>query len=258
MTHAAINGVKGTSLPRIHHVGDTGSALDLAFELSNQGKLEEWDSVLAKSQTDGRGQMRRKWISPPGNLYAALRLPPIAPFDSAPAAIAMGALLASALSGFGCHIKLKWPNDLVLVRKNRLAKLGGILLEEKHGYILAGVGINMLYAPERLDSDAEMSAASLTQACRADLPGPQELWMALVKHIHSVYKNGAFFSHIWKDLAEDLLLWRGELVEVSDGSSRAKGVFRGLNDIGCAMLDDNGAIREITGGSMRPLKHSAA
>jgi len=253
MTNAAITGAEGTSLPRIHHVCETTSALDIAYELASRGMLNEWDSVLAQSQTEGRGQMRRKWISPPGNLYAALRLPPVAPFDSESAAIAMGALLANAISDFGCRIRLKWPNDLVLVNKDIPAKLGGILLEEKHGQIFAGIGINILHAPTGVESMSGLPAASLALCCREALPGPDKLWRTLVKHLRSVYKNEAFFSHVWKNLAESLLLWRGQMVEIYDGGERSKGVFRGLNDLGCAILEDRGVISEKMSGSMRPL-----
>lgn len=252
MTYAAINGARGACLPLIHHVGETTSAFDVAYDLINKGMLGEWDSVLAQSQTEGRGQMRKQWISPPGNLYAAIRLPQAEPFDSAPAAIAMGALLANALSSFGCRIMLKWPNDLILSRKNWLAKLGGILLEEKHGCIVAGIGINMLFAPGHLDEPRNLPAASLSQACNDELPGPVELWRALVKHIHSVYKNGVFFPHLWKDLAEELLLWRGEKVKVTDGAEIYHGIFTGLNDIGYALLDCDGKRCELMSGSMTP------
>lgn len=252
MTKVAIQGAGGTSLPRVHHVGEISSTLDYARQLAQAGQLSEWDSVLAKSQTAGRGQMRRVWVSPPGNLYAAIRLPGVAPFDTMPAAIAMGALLAVALSDFGCKIRLKWPNDLILVRKNFMGKLGGILLEENQGIILAGIGLNLLCTPECEDSGRGLPAASLIDACVDVLPSPAPLWQAIVKHIHSLYRNAIFFSHIWKGLAEELLLWRDEMVEITDGNEKTIGVFLGMSENGYAMLNVNGAICAIAGGSMRP------
>ena len=75
----------------------------MAFLLSGRGRLKIWDSVQAVSQTSGRGQLRRSWVSPPGNIYAALRLPVQPPFDGTAAAPAMGLLLACALRAEG------WP-----------------------------------------------------------------------------------------------------------------------------------------------------
>lgn len=251
MTQAAILGAGSTLLPRIHHVGEVSSTLDYARQLAQAGQFSEWDSVLAASQTAGRGQMRRVWVSPPGNLYAAIRLPRMAPFDTPPAAIAMGALLAVALSDFGCKIRLKWPNDLVLVRKNFMGKLGGILLEENQSIILAGIGLNLLCAPECNGPGSNLPAASLMDACADVLPAPATLWQAIVKHIYSLYRNAIFFSHIWKELAGELLLWREELVEIVDGSEKTSGIFLGISDDGCAMLDVNGSICALAGGTMR-------
>lgn len=107
--------------------------------LAGRGWLEPWDSVLAVSQTAGRGQLRRQWVSPPGNVYAALRLPLTPPFDGTAAAPVMGMLLAQGLRQGGWPIWLKWPNDLVLCGADGIPrKLAGILLEERGGVLLAG------------------------------------------------------------------------------------------------------------------------
>lgn len=250
MTQAAIHGASGSPLPKIHHVGETTSTLDTAFELAKKGRMTEWDSVLASSQTEGRGQMRKAWQSPPGNLYAAICMPKKPPFDSTASAVALGAFIANALSSFGCRVHLKWPNDLVLAKGDKHAKLGGILLEERDGMLMAGVGINMYSAPENLEPDA-LPAGSLLDACPDDLPGSVELWQALVKHVHSVYKSGAFFSLIWKNLAEDMLLWRGQHVSLHDGDEVMEGVFVGLGDDGAAIIDCRGRHDHRLSGSMR-------
>ncbi|NCB27933.1 MAG: hypothetical protein EOM62_21150, partial [Bacteroidia bacterium] len=58
---------------RVYLCGPCSSALDVATHLAGQGSLDPWDSVLATRQWAGRGQMRRTWISQPGNLFAAWR-----------------------------------------------------------------------------------------------------------------------------------------------------------------------------------------
>lgn len=73
------------------------SSLDLAMEMAASGGLEIWDSVLVGQQSAGRGQMRRQWFSPVGNLHAALRLPLLPPLDSTAAAPAVATLLAESL-----------------------------------------------------------------------------------------------------------------------------------------------------------------
>ena len=93
----AANGGGSVRLPFVWRFGEVSSSLDVAFLLSGRGWLDVWDSVQAVSQTSGRGQLRRHWVSPPGNIYAALRLPSLPPFDGTAAAPAMGLLLACAL-----------------------------------------------------------------------------------------------------------------------------------------------------------------
>ena len=55
------------------HRGAVSTTMDAAREPDVH--LGVFDSLLAESQTNGRGQYRRNWGSPAGNLYASLRLP---------------------------------------------------------------------------------------------------------------------------------------------------------------------------------------
>ena len=137
----------------VYITGAASSSLDAAKALLKLGILPEWASVLSLSQSAGRGQMRRAWASPEGNLYAALRLPNEGPFAGTAAAPAIGGLLAEALENEGAPVMLKWPNDImqhekedvltVIPKKNACRKVGGILLEERFGALVAGIGINV-------------------------------------------------------------------------------------------------------------------
>ena len=124
--------------------GPCSSSLDLSWALVRRGLLTEWDSLLVVSQWSGRGRQGRVWHSPAGNVYAALRLPyPALPcLDSLP--LITGCILVEAFAELGLEVKIKWPNDLMLNRK----KVGGILIEQQGGVIMAGVGINLVSAPE--------------------------------------------------------------------------------------------------------------
>ena len=64
----------------VHNTGTVPSVLDTAWQAVAEGRLNVFDSILAAAQTAGRGQYRRNWHSPEGNLYAALRLPGTPPF----------------------------------------------------------------------------------------------------------------------------------------------------------------------------------
>lgn len=243
--------------PFVWRLGEVASSLDAAFLLASRGKLIVWDSLLAVSQTAGRGQLRRQWASPPGNIYAALRLPPAPPFDGTAASPLTGLLLALALRKEGWPVQLKWPNDLTLsVIDGVPRKLAGILLEERGGILLAGIGINVKGAPPTtaMREESALAAASLAQAASAlnlEVPPAELLWQRLVKRMHSSYTNDLTYPGQWKSHIEQLLLWRGREVELHDERQCTRGRLVGLTTAGGLCLRVNGKLEEFLSGSLR-------
>lgn len=241
------------SKPRIHCLGTVDSCMDEAFRLIREDRLPVWDSTQASMQTAGRGQMRRKWESLSGNLFAALRLPDKPPFSTSAGAIAIGALCASALRSLGCTVYLKWPNDLIMFNNDQIEKIGGILLEERPEGLVAGIGINVASAPMREDLDRPDSIVPgilRADEAKTQLPGVWEFWRALVKHIYSLYKNSGAFGAIWQGLADELLLWRGLKVQVMVEGSEIEGILLGVGENGAALLKTSSGIEEIIHGQM--------
>lgn len=250
------------SIPAPRSVGDVTSALDVAQEYASAHDLPEWGSVLARSQSAGRGQVRREWHSPPGNMYAALRLPHAAPFLGTEAAPALGGMVVSALRGIfadtGLDIRLKWPNDVVLLRGGAPHKIGGILLEERGGILLAGIGINLVSAPP---PDAMRAGHAMPAACLASaLPAAPAmaaaiwgdagaLWARLVSGLFFCYGYGLQKGG-WQGLAEAHLLWRGCAVVLEDDTPR-HGVLLGLGPSGGARVRTDGHVLEFLSGVLR-------
>lgn len=248
----------GREFPTIYNFAQVTSTFDIAINLAAEGSLAIWDSILAASQTAGRGQLRRHWQSPPGNIYATIRLPQQYPFSSTAASLAVGVLCACALKSYNINVAMKWPNDLVLFTAGTWSKVGGILLEDRQDLLLAGVGLNLHQAPTALRPDAAMGATSLAMASENNWPAPPQLWRDLVKKMLLVYKTADFFAACWQDKADDLLLWRGKKVQIRDGAEPADaacvGIFRGINAAGGAILDTDLGREEIFYGSMYPLE----
>ena len=241
--------------PVIWHFPRVASCLDVARNLAVRGKLDVWESVTAESQEKGRGQLRREWFSPPGNIYAALRLPLSSPFDAAAAAPAVGFLLARALRAAGIDVYIKWPNDLaVAMPGGGEGKIAGILLEEREGILLAGIGVNLAEAPPRgvLREEAALPGVCLGEFFGPDVPvpAPLQLWKRLVKHMCSSYNDNSFHAR-WISRAEKLLLWRHRDVELVDGARSARGRLEGLGGGGGLLLSRDGACEEMFGGSLR-------
>lgn len=241
--------------PEIFSFAEVPSCLDAAFELARAGRLRIWDSALAASQTAGRGQLRRQWHSPPGNIYAAMRLPVSPPFDGSSAAAAVGVLAAEALGALGWPVRIKWPNDLVLHIGGLPRKVAGILLEERGGVLVAGIGVNVVSRPPDGDlrPDAALGAACLAESGDRPVPEASGLWGCLVRRMVSAYIDARIFADSWRDRAEALLLWRGRTVEVVDGRMTVKGRLSGLWPSGALRLETEGGILECTGGSLRPV-----
>ncbi len=243
---------------RILETGDVTSVLDVARTPAYAGRLDIFDSILARSQSAGRGQYRRHWSSPAGNVYAALRLPVTAPFTCNGAAVALGAWLAMGLRGLGYPCLLKWPNDVVLPGENGSGprKVCGILLEEREGILLAGVGINVASAPapEDLRERAALAAGSLSAYARCHglaQPVCGELWKSLVNSVLSFYSDNCRVNDLWRETATGLLLWRDEPVVLEDGDRSVQGLILGVGSDGELILSSRGTVRHFLSGSIR-------
>src|SRR5690606_23941839 len=105
--------------------------------------------LLAERQTGGRGRRGRGWASPlAANLYLSLARQ----FDGGLArlgglSLVAGVAAAEALHALGfTAVRLKWPNDLVVVDDGTLRKLGGLLVEgggEHAGPVRAVIGLGL-------------------------------------------------------------------------------------------------------------------
>ncbi len=104
-------------------------------------------TVVADTQTGGRGRRGRQWHSPlGGGLYLSVLLRPRLPPQQAPplafaAAVAMAEALEETLD---LQPRLKWPNDVELDGR----KVCGILLEmsaepERVAFVVCGIGLNV-------------------------------------------------------------------------------------------------------------------
>lgn len=121
-----------------------------------------WALVLADAQSAGRGRGANRWESAPGAglwLSAVLPHPALEPGRVLQQAMAV---VAALLDPPGGRLGLKWPNDLVAWRGDRLVKLGGILGELSGDRMILGLGVNLRAAPL-------LEGRAFPAACLADL-----------------------------------------------------------------------------------------
>ncbi len=230
------------------------STFAIGHILAKKGILPAWGAVLATTQTAGRGQFHRQWQSPRGNLYVTFRLPDVPLFHTHAAALIIGILLATAFNRLGYPLKLKWPNDLL---NENEAKVAGILVENKGGILLAGLGVNLCTHPdnEQLRREHAIPAGLLQTAKTTSVSfTPFTLWQALVNETIFAYSQ-SFSSSKAKTLPElvnSLLAWKDEKVSISDTSGIAlNGWLRGISLTGGLLLQtSNGEMHEVFRGSL--------
>lgn len=240
----------------IQHIGTVGSVLDSAWEAVQAGSLGIFDSMLAAAQTAGRGQYRREWVSPEGNIYAALRLPQTDPFLGTESAVALGAWIASTLCENGYKAALKWPNDVVVEINGQYTKVCGILLESRDNAVMAGIGVNVSGNPDisAMREATALPAGSLKAAALAqELPEPnvEKIWDLLLKSIYSFYTSKIGQLRGWKDHADRCLLWRDLPVTLVDGEEQVTGTLRGVGPKGELVLETDGVSQAYLRGSIR-------
>lgn len=244
---------------RVFRVGQVASVLDSAREPGYAGALVPFASLLAESQTAGRGQRRRCWASPAGNVYGALRLPMEAPFLGTEAAVAASCGVCLGLASLGYEPRLKWPNDVAVLAQGRFGKVCGTLLEERGDVLLAGIGVNVASCPERgvLRERTALPACSLAQALPGrPLPELGAVWEAIVNGIYAVYTDKADECGGWLALANRLLLWRGRAVELEDGPSSVAGRLSGIGPAGEIVVEQDGRQIRRLSGSLAPARGS--
>ena len=235
---------------RIFLCGSCSSVLDVAGHLARQNELLAWDSVLGARQWAGRGQLRRTWVSEPGNLFAAWRLPvPPEPWRNM-VSVLVGWVLCLGLSDLGLPVKLKWPNDLLLHGR----KIGGILIEERGDVLLAGIGLNLASCPgdEAMRRDRACEAAHLGDL----LSGMSifELWLRLVHFGRLRYSIELSDSTPleFSQLIEPVLAYLGAAVRVGDNRSSVCGVYSGISPDGGIVLLADGRSETLHSGSLAP------
>lgn len=153
----------GRSLTVFSEIGSTNSA---AKELASSG-APHGTTVVADCQTEGRGRLGRKFVSPHGTgIYMSVVIrpdlaPDVASMITSAAAVS-AARAAEELSG--APVQIKWVNDLYMNGK----KICGILTEASLGlemntldYAVIGIGVNVRSIGGNFDKDLRSIATSI-------------------------------------------------------------------------------------------------
>ena len=264
-----------------------GSTMDAARDCIDQGAGTKL-LILADEQTAGRGRVDgRTWAGSPGSsllMTLALKEEPgfsdafslkvgLGVFDrlsrlAADRGIRKSAP-ASALPGGGPPpgraeplLLIKWPNDIMGLDRaspGNYKKLCGILCESSKGWLLAGIGLNLLKTayPEPLGG----TATSLEEIFAFDPPEKATILSETKEMALGIAE--AVVSRIgdpgWKDDYEKNMWMREENVGFIVGhpslGKREVGGILGIDDSGRLLLrDGKGEVRAFLSGEISGLR----
>jgi BirA family biotin operon repressor/biotin-[acetyl-CoA-carboxylase] ligase len=245
----------GYRLEAYDRIGSTNvEAMERARE-GDRGSI--W--FVTSEQTAGRGRRQRAWIAPRGNLASSvLEVLRITPATAATLGFAAGLATEAALRKVSVEAALragpqslkydlKWPNDVLTGGK----KLVGISLDaETVGdrlAVVAGIGINIVAAPEGTPTPAISLAALGVQV------GAEELFSVLSDawvEFRGIWDNGRGFGDIrkaWLDRAAGL----GQAVAIKSAGSTIEGTFDTIDEQGCMIVRTSaGQLVPITAGDV--------
>jgi BirA family biotin operon repressor/biotin-[acetyl-CoA-carboxylase] ligase len=194
--------------------------------------------ILANEQTSGHGRRGRKWLSPPGNIYASFivkkaLLPAQLTFIGALSSLQTLREYAPALQFW-----VKWPNDVYV----KSQKIAGVLSEihspeksNKTDGAVIGMGIN-------LNTDKEFFAVEKVPGTSifaeiAKIVDIEKFTGTLLDNLKNLYHesliNSAGIYELWKK--ENILIGK-EIEIIQESGDNVKGIFKDIDSNGSLIL----------------------
>jgi len=219
----------------------TKSTNEDAWELIDGG-AKEGTLVVTDNQTAGKGRGGRRWQSVPGkSLTASLILKP--EIDNRLAGwfpLLTGIAIVDALNALGLNAKLKWPNDIMVLRK----KLGGVLCESRiqgsiMEWVVIGIGLNI--NEQKNEIPANLNATSFFIESSSSIQ--RELVLAnILNHLELLYKKlkenrepGTLIK-FWTERCNHV----NKTVKFEADNETKEGIFVGINNDGAAIINCKG------------------
>ncbi len=233
------------SLPygwRLINLEETSSTNEAVKELP---PFSDKVAISAKLQTKGRGRLNRVWQSPKGNVYLSLCLS-LDTLETAGQFSFLTALsLMEAIESLcpTLEVQCKWPNDILIKGK----KVSGILLEtDGFSRLIIGVGINLI-APHCKEVIYPITSL-LEEGFKIEVQTMIKTFLYCFDKSLTRLNSEGFFPILksWEKKAYGL----GQPMIANLANEQIQGVFYGLNEQGCLLLQKENEIIKITAGDV--------
>ena len=239
---------------KIYYFGTIDSTQNFAIELAKRPH-ENGSLVIADRQTQGRGRLNRKWVSPKGGIWMSILLRPN--FEpSYTSLFPMATSLALAVSiekTLKIKTELKWPND-VTIKGNKVA---GILIDasvesNKIDYLIIGIGINFRINPSTISKSIKQKKYGIATLISKDQgTRPAELVQQFLLELEKTYNNiltgnvGTIRKE-WIKRSSTI----GKNVTITTTTGTLKGKVTGIDKTGALILSRNGIVQHVLAGDM--------
>ena len=247
---------------KLHYLQETDSTNKVARRLAEKG-ARNGEIVIAEEQTQGRGRLDRRWVSPPYvNLYFSMVLrPQLAPAHAPQITLMAAVALADAIAAFiPAPPAIKWPNDIIVDGK----KLAGILTEssctsERIEFVILGIGVNLNFSRAKMPQEIRERASSLLEL-RGSAVDREAFVRRLIQDLDRCY--GILLESGFAAIAarwESYFALRARRVRVEMVDQVLCGTARGIDRDGALLVDgEDGALHRVLSGDVIPLTDHAA
>lgn len=198
-------------------------------------------AVVAEEQTQGRGRLDRTWTAP---RYSSLLLSVALPQPAVATAFTLrvGVAVASALRAQGADVRLKWPNDIVVLVDGAVRKLGGILAERHAQAIVTGMGLNVDLHHDELPTESAISCRQL-----GGVPRREELLQQMLEAMLRIPEDLDEYRRLCISIGADVA------ATLADGTV-LQGRVTNVDGDGALVLDVQGVVRTVTVGDVQHLR----
>ncbi|GLI35591.1 biotin--[acetyl-CoA-carboxylase] ligase [Desulforhabdus amnigena] len=225
-----------------------GSTNDEALHLAAQG-APHGTVAVAEEQTQGRGRLKRPWLSAPrSGIYLSILLRTPLPVREASQSnlVAALALVKTLRKEYDIPAAIKWPNDVLIHGK----KTAGILTEMQSDqdytrFLVVGIGMNVNYKKEQLEASFRYPGTSL--AIERGRPiKRQELLLSFLQAFET--EHDRFVKRGFESLVPALEQYSailGKAVKVHTAREEISGKVSGFNSDGALKLLTDAGKEEV-------------
>ena len=212
-----------------------------AHRLLANGPIMNGLTLIARQQTDGRGQLGRIWIAQPDThlamtiIYQPVNLTP----DKLPTLgmkISLG--IARTLQSIEPTLqpRIKWPNDIYAGQK----KLSGILIENalagnrvQHSIIGIGINVNEDHFPPEIPNAVSLHILTGLKY------NPDDIAIAIRKHVLEILEDE---SNSWKKEYDQCVFGKGQSFAFISGEHSFEATVTGVSLEGHLLLEQSDGV----------------